>query len=723
MTPEQANPTHHEGASRPPAPDSETQSVTIPHGPAAIWPWKYDAKAGVIAHAQGCALCDAYLDHMDIERRLGVRSLAAAHTEHVSTIRDEATAKGYSRGLRDGRADARVVQSYDAAAEIKELRNALRVERNRFKKLFGRYTAFKRAHGHDIEELEDYDSYLDTGSEADEDGPPAPGQKKKQYKGSSAQAKHFVQSEFRRHHAEWTTHQADARRVVEAMRERDRQPVRTDRDGDTVMDSTTDRPQDAVTPAPSARATVAAPPPPAPTRAPAPAPAPARPTQTRRSTPAQSRRSSPTRHIPARRGRSPSRADDRWYSRSRAPSPPRNRRRSRSLSYGGERSPPRGRHRRTPERKRSRSRRPRSYSPLPRPAVGSSHRAPPREAEQGGRDDQPRASTSGAPARALPQDPLRHYTKHDAPPFPATLQDVQDVCTQAQTDNATGQIALSKLRFWMSRIHDKHKNGETPSTTELWLQRNYRVPSWYAENFDVRRSYAEKARQQGTLIPEPHIDADEMEWQRYLDANPAQMSRHVARDANARCSIQAVQAFLTVYRIALFDTSLCDKRDRQRNRQLLYQHMAQAFRDAEWYESELVCTNSVVSVDPHPAPYPGPFPPTLDDVVHHAAHCGITPMHVASALAGWSDYYTRNAPPFGAEAQPAPVPSDQGNAEAEAPATTTDGLGAATPGDVQTATTQPEPPSGVSGEPSVDVVMQEVTPLANEAPHAGGVAS
>lgn len=295
--------------------------------------------------------------------------------------------------------------------------------------------------------------------------------------------------------------------------------------------------------------------------------------------------------------------------------------------------------------------------------------------------------------------------------------------TQAQSDNAIGHVALSKLRYWLSRIHNKHRDGEEPSASETWLLRNYRVPRWYGEKFDMRRANTEKARQQGTLIPEPRVEADEIEWQRYLDANPVQMRRHIEHDVSGRCPLNAVQAFLTVYRIALFDTSLCDKKDRQPNRYLLYQHMSEAFRDADWYKSELVRTNSVVSPNPLPAPYPGPFPPTLDNVVRHAALCGITPTHVASALAGWSDHYTRNAPSTGVVAQPAPAPSGPENAEAEVPATTTDGLGATTPGDVHTATTQPEPPSGVSGDPNVDVEMQENPPLANEASHAGGAAS
>ncbi|KAI0349055.1 hypothetical protein OH77DRAFT_1525959 [Trametes cingulata] len=153
--------------------------------------------------------------------------------------------------------------------------------------------------------------------------------------------------------------------------------------------------------------------------------------------------------------------------------------------------------------------------------------------------------------------------------------------------------------------------------------------------------------------------------------------------------------------------------------------MAQAFHDAEWYESELVRTHSVVARHPDPRPYPGPFPPMLDDVIRHAANCGISPDLVAPALSDWSAYFRHNVAPAGEPQATGPAADRPGdNATRTTITASADGLGAATPGDDNTATTQQEPPSGASGDsPTEDVEMQDLHPPVDETSHAGGVAS
>ncbi|KAL1947387.1 hypothetical protein VTO73DRAFT_14348 [Trametes versicolor] len=101
----------------------------------ALWPWEWHAGQGTIAHAQGCAICDAYLDHLDIEHRVGVQSLTVAEADRIKALAQGEWTRGYRAGQREGRADAQALASFDAAREISRLTATVRTLQNRNDKL------------------------------------------------------------------------------------------------------------------------------------------------------------------------------------------------------------------------------------------------------------------------------------------------------------------------------------------------------------------------------------------------------------------------------------------------------------------------------------------------------------------------------------------------------------------------------------------------------------
>ncbi|KAI9059528.1 hypothetical protein FKP32DRAFT_1605947 [Trametes sanguinea] len=152
-----------------------TPAVSVADAPKrpALWPWQWmgPEHGHAIAHAQGCALCDAYLDHLDVERELGVRSLLAAEDRRIKQMATGEYARGYTEGLAEGRGDAAIIRSADQEAEVAALRAQVRALENKCAKLKHTYDSYREAHGVDIDDTNDgYDSYWDGSDDDDGEG-------------------------------------------------------------------------------------------------------------------------------------------------------------------------------------------------------------------------------------------------------------------------------------------------------------------------------------------------------------------------------------------------------------------------------------------------------------------------------------------------------------------------------------------------------------------------
>ena len=91
--------------------------------PPALWPWEWMPALGAIVHPQGCAICDAYLDHLAIERALGIRSLRRAEEARTREFKYDNTKydEGFRDGLRVGRDDAAIAAAPYLLAEVARL--------------------------------------------------------------------------------------------------------------------------------------------------------------------------------------------------------------------------------------------------------------------------------------------------------------------------------------------------------------------------------------------------------------------------------------------------------------------------------------------------------------------------------------------------------------------------------------------------------------------------
>ncbi|OJT04874.1 hypothetical protein TRAPUB_4369 [Trametes pubescens] len=751
-------------------PDTGTPARVLAHAPGpeaahpafrpALWPWEWLPDRQAIAHPQGCATCDAYLDHLELEQHLEIKSLQFAEEERRKHFARGEYTLGYKRGQVESQADGAALRSFDNAREVARLRATVRLLEGKCDKLETSLNTLSTASGVKIPVEEGYRTLSE--DDDDDDEVEMAGSRRRRNKGkaaavkpTTAQAKDAMQVYFDRRASRWETHQVDLKRLREIALASRESAVRIDAEGDVLMRSPTllsrslqasmHRPT-ALPAALGATRTVPDAPPRDLPGPPQRAPSPARPMRSRRS-----RASSPPRApppapvVPARRARSPSpdrreyeRSGGRHRSRSRSRSrdtrhrshhesrPPARRRRSCSLSYDSDHV--RGEVRYTPT--------PEQFRPPPAP-IGHYY-PPPVAMAQGGRGVplysdpyayMPRFEQSAVyppplpyhtpqPPTSLPTQQTHnawgntraepahagrpflgvppHYSAADAPPLPSNAADLRHLMDVASQRTTAGLIAAAKLRYWMKDRQGSRSDNEVDAAL-----RQYRIPQWFREEYEPARvsRARERARlrEVGAVISRPTPDGSFAEWSRYLNEGPEPnvLNRHVRRNAETnQVEEDDLRGYLTASRLAFVITPGIVRDEKRPMRQEVFRLLAQVFQSRAHYEAELARTNLAVHPTLNLAAYSGPLPPTLDDVIRHAADRGVAPAMIHPELAAWAARYANSTLPA-----PAPVTPT----EEEEPVA--GGSGAQASDGDETPSTTPTGPAPTSGD--VDVVMQE----------------
>ncbi|KAI0361864.1 hypothetical protein OH77DRAFT_1584380 [Trametes cingulata] len=749
---------------RSPARAPESSDFRVP----ALWPWAWDNDRRTIAHPQGCAICDAYLAHLDLEREMGIRSLQEAHHQQEVALIGEARRQGYTAGIQDGRAEG-ALPRFDIDADNARLRAELRALRAQHERLDQRLARYRQAYGALQEDTDTWQSWSDSdGDEYIEESRSRGRKKGKQPAGPTPEERRaLLRSFFAPDSQRWREHVEDIRRLRTATRP----------------------PASQALPPPVTASSLLGPPD-DPGRMPPMDPAEYhllrgesyRSLSPQPVAPARDLRridTTPPPHVPRRRGRSP---DAHHYRRSRSYSYDRSRSRSRTRQrrrhssrcdcddchYGTRRSSrrgyspsPRGRgdhHASSHSRRDSFSR---AASPHFPPPTGALPYAPPRYAAQGGRSGPTPAygdaaygfaphynptmafvdhfapvATVGAPSipvRATTTTrapiaqpahptmaptatrtsqgggaghvPLFRYTAANAPPLPASIEEVRQLKVAAEMENTQGMRAIAALRWWISQRQSK---GYQPNDIEKEVLR-FRLPTWFKEKYEPKRHAKDEQRARGQLLAEPRPTDPTEVWVRYLNERPRLLSRHVRRDARGRVDESMVHGYVHANRMA--SIQVADQTVRRNTRSSLFELLATLFRDMDAYADHVQRLGCPVAPRYNPVAYNGPVPPTLDDVVRHAAQCGVSTVTLPPAARRWAEFHSLSLAPVAA-AQPVPVPPSQGTTEAQAPAEATDGLGAATPGGVLPNTTQAEP----SNDGPTDVPITEDVPMEDDNP-------
>ena len=200
--------------------------------PPALWPWEWMPALGAIVHPQGCAICDAYLDHLAIERALGIRSLRRAEEARTREFKYDNTKydEGFRDGLRVGRDDAAIAAAPDLLAEVARLQATVRALETQNRHLQSTVDEYRFAHGRDALP-DDYDPYIG-GDDFDDEL--ASGDLNTR---SKAVQRTLARYEEQRHTA-WVEHREDLERLRRVALE-SRNMVRTDEEGDVIMRSPT----------------------------------------------------------------------------------------------------------------------------------------------------------------------------------------------------------------------------------------------------------------------------------------------------------------------------------------------------------------------------------------------------------------------------------------------------------------------------------------------------
>lgn len=707
-----------------------------------LWPWEWMHDHGAVAHAQGCAVCDAYLNHLDAERELGVQSLTAAEEHRLKDLTLGEYTRGYETGSAQGRADAEIVRGATEAQETSRLRAQVRALENKSAKLAQRLSAFKMAHGitsHYAGEDADPDSDDNFGFEGGEDDDDIDDlqlsakerRAREAARPTAEQTQRYLRDWFAERGTRWDRHVSDTRRLRLLAREATDQ-VRPQDDGDVIMRSPTHPSQqpEASAPAVPTGIDVAAPPR----------------SQPRRASRGRSehRTVSPPRTIPSRRGRSPSRGFSPNPIRRRSLSPPP----WGSAFYPGYgqayNGPPMGpfyqpygmgpgypppggmaqggRNGPTPAyadhaygyaphnhydqtqalvdhyapgiRTNTRPPSPRRRSPTRAPSPdhhrsSSEHRRASPSANAG------HSRSERAPLRGS-EVPPPYYDKYDAPPVPRTREELRRVIETAQNDTVAGAHAVARLRYWSNGLHKRTLSTSPEVEREF---KAYRLPLWYKEAFEPSKIKGDKGkgragspmekeaqgkgkgRAASPPVREPRADEDVEAWLRYAEAHPSLLPRHVERDDEGRIAADTVAGYVLANRFSSIGNAV-PYNQRKRQRLALFRFLAEALVSSQHYAAELQRVGATPADSLMIVPYTGPFPPTLDNVIHHAARSGIAITSIEPALAAWATHYLSSASTRGDAAQPADT---QTLAQAEAPPAPTEGSGAPTLGGDATA--------------------------------------
>lgn len=724
-----------------------------------LWPWHWASEHGAIAHAQGCALCDAYITHLAVERKLGVKSLERALAARNADISAKSRDEGYSAGQVEGLHDAHLAMTFDAEQEIATLQAMVRALENNNQKLEEKLNTFRLAHGIDYE---DEEGVYDAMSDDDEVVRPV----SKETTAKSLRLYFSTRSE------RWKEHRRDVERIAR-LSQSALATVSTDQEGDVVM-----LPPDLDSQDPSGPQLPPQAEPDRSERHPVHQPLAARSGANRHRSPSarplhrdehpDSR--SPPRVVPTRRGRSPSpaytmpephRRDrarsphgrvgrsysvDRRGRYSREPSPDRSRPRSRSPSRGSDLpaySDPRAN--------------PSAFAPFYGPGYG--HFAPPMGLAQGGRGgpvpmyhggpaptyyehsgpapmyypdhgqyQHQAPSNVSAPGRHYPArrppptvqttapsptgtlPPVR-YTQRNAPELPTNKEELQAVIMAAEHDSSAGLQAVGKLRYWSSKLHEP---GYKLNDVERELALLFRIPQWYREKYSPRHLERSQPDPSGAIRAEPRPQDSVEQWRSYLGGTGKSglLPRHVRRDpVTKEPDALTVRGFVWANRFASIDLSAVASNECKSTRNGLFRALARLFSSSVFYNSELNRLGIFAAPDLRVTPFPGPFPPNPDDIVRHSANCGISLglTSTGPGLTAWAAHHLESTSGHGEVAPAPPAPND--------------GLGAATPGGETTATTtQAVPIGGATAVPPGDVEMQESAPRPDEASHAGGAA-
>ena len=113
----------------------------------ALWPWEWRPEHSAVVHRQGCAICDAYLNHREVEAGLGLNGIRHAMDDMYQETRQAGYKNGYDHGYRAGREDAVVAHAAKAEPELNRLRMTVRHLQNRNSRLVKRVNLWRAVAG------------------------------------------------------------------------------------------------------------------------------------------------------------------------------------------------------------------------------------------------------------------------------------------------------------------------------------------------------------------------------------------------------------------------------------------------------------------------------------------------------------------------------------------------------------------------------------------------
>ncbi|KAL1947385.1 hypothetical protein VTO73DRAFT_14346 [Trametes versicolor] len=371
------------------------------------------------------------------------------------------------------------------------------------------------------------------------------------------------------------------------------------------------------------------------------------------------------------------------------------------------------------------------YAPMGRQPPPPSHHTPP--SQQGpsyrvetsptfmvgerGLDTSMHADSSRMTGPSLPEprrpflgDPPR-YTSASAPSLPTSREELRHIMDVAGNRTTAGLYAVAKLRYWMNE-----RQGSYLDVTDVEKElRNYRVPQWFREEYDVPRTTKDRIRairrETGATVQVPSPTDPLEKWLRYINDNAGShiLVRHVGRHPDTgRANENDIRGYIMVNQMSYVETPGLSRDERRRARVEVFRLLAQTLRSHAHYTAELACLGSIVAPTFSPNAYIGPYPFHVDDIVRHAADCGVSPDSLHPAWTGWALHH-HGTPSNAGVVQPA-APPDPGPADVETPLALPEGPGAPAAGNDDVTTTPAPPPAPLADAPVVgdgDVTMHE----------------
>ncbi|KAI0660127.1 hypothetical protein C8Q70DRAFT_1053358 [Cubamyces menziesii] len=623
----------------------------------ALWPWEWRPEHSAVVHRQGCAICDAYLNHREVEAGLGLNGIRHAMDDMFQETRQAGYKDGYDHGYKAGREDAVVAHAAKAEPELNRLRMTVRHLQNRNSRLVKRVNLWRAVAG--VQEADSdesgWDSYLEADDDDEADEPLKPlSEAEKQ-----ARLKRWHDRERRR----WKEQVADVARL-QAVLAASRSQLRPVRQYEL---RTLPLPGPIVTTADKH-----------PSRAPR-----GELRHRRRRTRGDAHPARSITHagvgasVSTARGRTTAVAS-RWNTTTGRPNTNDGTLPARSLPGAAVRG------RAATSDNPGPARAPVPVAPLvPIPIDETDHRTGAvavhaRRAHT--RTPTIATTTMHTTAMATVAVPtslrLRAYhpagpstvaqtahTAHNttvlaaqqapAPPAlrkPTTVAEAQEIINYTQIDDDTGRRAVLKIKGWLKAIQVK---GYQPNEVDRELL-SFRVPEWYKEHFGENTRPNPRAR---VNMADPRPTDSYETWQQYVTARPEVLRRHVQRAPDGTFDEDTLRGYIWATQMATLGAhATATMKQRKNGKRIAFIQLATILQSPEKLATELQRAGAQPAATFQPQAYTGPLPPTLEEMARHVARCGISPDRLDVVLTKWAAHHLFEIGRADEEDQPDNIP-------------------------------------------------------------------